>query len=66
MSILTPLVMVLTLQDLILFIGVQTPGGVVSLVLAFLVLLSAIPTIADWLMGSLYLLKFSLQNFITY
>lgn len=65
MSILTPLVMVLTLQELILFIGVQTPGGVVSLVLAFLVLLSAIPTIADWLMRSLCLLKSSMRNFIT-
>lgn len=65
MSILTPLVMVLTLQELILFIGVQTPGGVVSLVLAFLVLLSAIPTIADWLMRSLCLLKSSMRNFVT-
>lgn len=65
MSILTPLVMVLTLQELILFIGVQTPGGVVSLVLAFLVLLSAIPTIADWLMRSLCLLKSSMRNFTT-
>ena len=48
---------VLTLLALILFIGGQTLGGVVFLVLA--------SAIADWLMDRLYSLKYSLQDFIT-
>ena len=57
--------MVLTLLALVLFIGGQTVGGAVFLVLAFLVSPFGIPTIADWLMDRLYSLKYSLQSFIT-
>ena len=56
---------VLTLLTLILFIGGQALGGVVFLVLAFLVSPFGIPAIADWLMDRLYSLKYSLQSFIT-
>ena len=56
---------VLTLMALVLFIGGQTLGGVVFLVLAFLVSPFGIPAIADWLMDRLYSLKYSLQDFIT-
>ena len=56
---------VLTLLALVLFIGGQTLGGVVFLVLAFLVSPFGIPAIADWLMDRLYSLKYSLQDFIT-
>ena len=56
---------VLTLLDLVLFIGGQKLGGVVFLVLAFLVSPFGVPAIADWLMDRLYSLKCSLQNFIT-
>lgn len=57
--------MVLTLLALVLFIGGQTLGGVVFLVMAFLISPFGIPAIADWLMDRLYSLKFSLQSFIT-
>ena len=57
---------VLTLLALVLFIGGQTLGGVVFLVLAFLVSPFGIPAIADWFMDRLYSLKYSLQDFITY
>ena len=57
--------MILTLLTLVLFIGGQTLGGVVFLVMAFLVSPFGIPVIADWLMDRLYSLKFSLQSFIT-
>ena len=56
---------VLTLLALVLFIGGQMLGGVVFLVLAFLVSPFGIPAIADWLMDRLYSLKYSLQDFIT-
>ena len=56
---------VLTLLALVLFIGGQTLGGVVFLVLAFLVSPFGIPAIADWLMDRLYSLKYSLPDFIT-
>lgn len=56
---------VLTLLSLILFIGGQTVGGIVFLVLAFLVSPFGVPAIADWLMDRLYSLKYSLQDFIT-
>jgi len=56
---------VLTLLALVLFIGGQTLGGVVFLVLAFLVSPFGIPAISDWLMDRLYSLKYSLQDFIT-
>lgn len=56
---------VLTLLALVLFIGGQTLGGVVFLVLAFLVSPYGIPAIADWLVDRLYSLKYSLQDFIT-
>lgn len=53
------------LLALILFIGGQALGGVVFLVLAFLVSPFGIPAIADWLMDRLYSLKYSLQSFIS-
>ena len=56
---------VLTLLSLILFVGGQTVGGIVFLVLAFLVSPFGVPAIADWLMDRLYSLKYSLQDFIT-
>ena len=56
---------VLILLALVLFIGGQTLGGVVFLVLAFLVSPFGIPAIANWLMDGLYSLKYSLQDFIT-
>ena len=56
---------VLTLLALVLFVGGQTLGGVVFLVLAFLVSSFGIPAIADWLMDRHYSLKYSLQDFIT-
>lgn len=57
--------MILTLLALVLFIGGQTAGGAVFLVLAFVVSPFGIPAIADWLMDRLYSLKYSLQSFIT-
>lgn len=56
---------VLTLLAVVLFIGSQPLGGVVFLVLAFLVSPFGIPAIADWLMDRLYSMKYSLQDFIT-
>ena len=46
-------------------VQVAALGGVVFLVLAFLVSPFGIPAIADWLMDRLYSLKYSLQDFIT-
>ena len=43
---------VLTLLSLILFIGGQTVGGIVFLVLAFLVSSFGVPAIAEWLVDS--------------
>lgn len=56
---------VLTLLSLILFIGGQTVGGIVFLVLAFLVSPYGIPAIADWLVERLYSLNYALRDFIT-
>lgn len=42
---------VLTLLSLILFIGGQTVGGIVFLVLAFLVSPFGVPAIAEWVGG---------------
>ena len=57
--------MVLTLLAVVLFIGGQTLGGVVFLVLAFLVSPYGIPAIADWLVERLYSLNYALRDFIT-
>ena len=46
------------------FVG-QTLGGVVFLVLAFLVSPYGIPAIADWLVERLYSLNYALRDFIT-
>lgn len=56
---------VLTLLAVVLFIGGQTLGGAVFLVLAFLVSPYGIPAIADWLVARLHSLNYSLRNFIT-
>jgi len=49
---------VLTLLSLILFIGGQTVGGIVFLVLG-------VPAIAEWLVDKLHSAKFTLRDFIT-
>ena len=56
---------VLTLLSLILFIGGQTVGGIVFLVLAFLVSPFGVPAIAEWLVDKLHSAKFALRDFIT-
>ena len=56
---------VLTLLALVLFIGGQTLGGVVFLVLAFLVSPFGVPAIAEWLVDRLHSAKFALRDFIT-
>ena len=56
---------VLTLLALVLFIGGQTLGGVVFLVLAFLVSPFGVPAIAEWLVDKLHTAKFALRDFIT-
>jgi hypothetical protein len=54
---------VLTLLSLIL--GGQTVGGIVFLVLAFLVSPFGVPAIAEWLVDTLHSAKFALRDFIT-
>ena len=56
---------VLTLLALVLFIGGQTLGGVVFLVLAILVSPFGVPAIAEWLVDRLHSAKFALRDFIT-
>ena len=56
---------VLTLLSLILFISGQTVGGIVFLVLAFLVSPFGVPAIAEWLVDKLHTAKFALRDFIT-
>ena len=56
---------VLTLLALVLFIGGQTLGGIVFLVLAFLISPYGIPAIAEWLVDKLHNLNFALRGFIT-
>ena len=56
---------VLTLLSLILFIGGQTVGGIVFLVLAFLVSPFGVPATAEWLVDKLHSVKFALRDFIT-
>ena len=55
---------VLTLLSLILFIGGQTVGGIVFLVLAFLVSPFGVPAIAEWLVNKLHSLKFTAKSFM--
>ena len=56
---------VLTLLAVVLFIGGQTVGGIVFLVLAFLVSPFGVPAIAEWLVDKLHSAKFALRDFIT-
>lgn len=56
---------VLTLLTLVLFIGGQTLGGIVFLVLAFLISPYGIPAIAEWLVDKLHSLNYALWGFIT-
>ena len=56
---------VLTLLAVVLFIGGQTVGGIVFLVLAFLVSPFGVPAIAEWLVEKLHSAKFALRDFIT-
>ena len=48
-----------------LFISGQTLGGIVFLVLAFLISPYDIPAIAEWLVDKLHNLNFALRGFIT-
>ena len=56
---------VLTLLAVALFISGQTLGGIVFLVLAFLISPYGIPAIAEWLVDKLHNLNFALRGFIT-
>ena len=56
---------VLALLAVALFIGGQTLGGIVFLVLAFLISPYGIPSIAEWLVDKLHNLNFALRDFIT-
>ena len=56
---------VLTLLAVVLFIGGQTVGGIVFLVLAFLVSPFGVPATAEWLVDKLHSAKFALRDFIT-
>jgi len=49
----------------VLFIGGQTLGGIVSLVLAFCSLPYGIPAIAEWLLDKLHSSTYALKDFIT-
>lgn len=55
---------VLTLLAVVLFIGGQTLGGSVFLVLAFLISPYGIPAIGEWLVDRLYSLNYALREFI--
>ena len=55
---------VLTLLAVVLFIGGQTLGGIVFLVLAFLISPYGIPAIGEWLLEPLYSLNYALREFI--
>ena len=52
-------------EVLALFISGQTLGGIVFLVLAFLISPYGIPAIAEWLVDKLHNLNFALRGFIT-
>lgn len=56
---------VLALLAAALFISGQTLGGIVFLVLAFLISPYGIPAIAEWLVDKLHNLNFALRGFIT-
>jgi len=43
----------------------QTTNGIIILVLAFLLSPVGLPAVAEWLIGKLYDLNYSLRNFIT-
>ena len=53
---------VLTLLAVALFISGQTLGGIVFLVLAFLISPYGIPAIAEWLVDKLHNLNFALRG----
>lgn len=55
----------LALLAVALFIGGQTVGGIVFLVLAFLVSPFGIPAVAEWLVDKLHSLNYALRGFIT-
>lgn len=55
---------VLTLLAVVLFIGGQTLGGIVFVVLAFLISPYGIPAIGEWLVDRLYSLNYALREFI--
>ncbi len=56
---------VLTILSLVLFLGGQTVGGIVFLILAFLISPFGIPAVAEWLVDRLHSAKFALRDFIT-
>lgn len=55
----------ITLLAIVAFIAGQMTGGIVCLVIAFLVSPFGIPAIADWLIEKLHSLNFALRDFIT-
>lgn len=56
---------VLTILSLVLFIGGQAVGGIVFLILAFLISPFGVPSIAEWLVDRLHTVKYALRDFIT-
>ena len=56
---------VLTIISLVLFLGGQTVGGIVFLVLAFLISPFGIPAVTERLVDRLHSAKFALRDFIT-
>lgn len=56
---------VLTILSIVLFLGGQTVGGIVFLILAFLISPFGIPAVAEWLVDRLHSAKFALRDFIT-
>ena len=57
--------MIISEEAVALFISGQTLGGIVFLVLAFLISPYGIPAIAEWLVDKLHNLNFALRGFIT-
>lgn len=55
----------ITLLAIVAFIAGQTTGGIICLVIAFLVSPFGLPAIADWLIEKLHNLNFALRDFIT-
>ena len=55
----------LSLLGIVALIAGQTTGGIIVFILAFLVSPFGIPAIADWLIGKMNALNYSLRDFMT-